>query len=154
MGFDTANPQEQAAPVSTAYPPPYTGSPASAPAPYQAAPYQGYQQPGAPPSTGPSQYNPQFQQNNRHHSRGGFHNNSFRGRPQSGRDKMHHKKPGAIAPSHNSNQHHQKPDAATAGKKKKRKTNTLGLTPGDDSDNDDVDEEKMLQELIGDDAPK
>ncbi|EON97787.1 putative nuclear fragile x mental retardation-interacting protein 1 protein [Phaeoacremonium minimum UCRPA7] len=52
------------------------------------------------------------------------------------------------------NTHHQKPDAASAGKKKKRKTNTLGLTPGDDSDEDDVDEEAKLTEMIGADAPQ
>ncbi|KAJ1307915.1 hypothetical protein OPQ81_001992 [Rhizoctonia solani] len=38
-------------------------------------------------------------------------------------------------------------------RKKKRKTNTLGLTPGDESD-DDLDEEAKLSELIGADAPE
>ncbi|KKF96988.1 Nuclear fragile X mental retardation-interacting protein 1 (NUFIP1) [Ceratocystis platani] len=44
----------------------------------------------------------------------------------------------------------QKPDLVAAGKKKKRKTNTLGLTPGDESASDnDEGEEKYLTELMG-----
>ena len=39
------------------------------------------------------------------------------------------------------------------GKKKKRKINTLGLTPGNDSESeDDEGEEKLLTDLIGKDA--
>jgi len=65
---------------------------------------------------------------------------------------MRHKKPGGNnVPIPNTR--HQKPDAPSAGKKKKRKTNTLGLTPGEESD-DDVDEEARLVEMIGADAPK
>ncbi|KAI0387329.1 hypothetical protein F5Y04DRAFT_239955 [Hypomontagnella monticulosa] len=41
----------------------------------------------------------------------------------------------------------------TAAKKKKRKTNTLGLTPGDEESDEGVDEEKRLEELLGADAP-
>jgi hypothetical protein len=48
--------------------------------------------------------------------------------------------------------HHQKPDAPSAGRKKKRKTNTLGLTPGDESEEDDENEETKLAEQLGDDA--
>lgn len=47
---------------------------------------------------------------------------------------------------------HQKSDPAAA-KKKKRKTNTLGLTPGEDDSDDGVDEEKRLEELLGADVP-
>ncbi|KAI1821932.1 hypothetical protein F4861DRAFT_425858 [Xylaria intraflava] len=50
----------------------------------------------------------------------------------------------------------QKPDAAVHAKKKKRKTNTLGLTPGDESSEGEEmldDEEKRLSELLGADAP-
>ncbi|EFW99405.1 zinc finger transcription factor [Grosmannia clavigera kw1407] len=93
--------------------------------------------------------------NGRQYGRGGYQNTSYRGgRPNFGGDKMRHKKisggPIKAAPS----QHHQKPDAASAGKKKKRKTNTLGLTPGEESDEEDVDEEAKLVEMIGPDAPK
>ncbi|UKZ81342.1 hypothetical protein TrVFT333_009114 [Trichoderma virens FT-333] len=46
-----------------------------------------------------------------------------------------------------------KPESPSAGKKKKRKTNTLGLTPGVDSETeDDEGEEKTLTELIGQEA--
>lgn len=89
----------------------------------------------------------------RSHGRGGFHN-SNRGRPHTGGDKMrhnNHKKPNGVPSTPQGG--HQKPDAPSAGKKKKRKTNTLGLTPGDESD-DDFNEEAKLVELIGPDAPK
>ncbi|KAJ3482773.1 hypothetical protein NLG97_g7478 [Lecanicillium saksenae] len=46
-----------------------------------------------------------------------------------------------------------KNDSASLGKKKKRKTNTLGLTPGMESESeDDEGEEKALSELIGEEA--
>ncbi|KAF9876482.1 hypothetical protein CkaCkLH20_05890 [Colletotrichum karsti] len=46
-----------------------------------------------------------------------------------------------------------KHDNAASGKKKKRKTNTLGLTPGQDSDSEDDEmEEETLRKLIGADA--
>lgn len=34
------------------------------------------------------------------------------------------------------------------------KTNTLGLTPGDESDENDKNEEERLNEMVGADAPK
>lgn len=41
-------------------------------------------------------------------------------------------------------------ESQSAGKKKKRKTNTLGLTPGMESESeDDEGEEKALLDLIG-----
>ncbi|KAK2592224.1 hypothetical protein QQS21_010076 [Conoideocrella luteorostrata] len=73
--------------------------------------------------------------------RGGHHSNS----------NQHH---GKNRPnSHNkSNQNDNKPKAEppSVGKKKKRKVNTLGLTPGVESESeDDEGEEKALTELIG-----
>lgn len=48
---------------------------------------------------------------------------------------------------------HQKSDPAAAKKKKRKTGNSLGLTPGDDNSDDDIDEEKRLEELLGTDAP-
>jgi hypothetical protein len=59
---------------------------------------------------------------------------------------MRHRKPGQT-----SEQSSPKPDHS-AGKKKKRKTNTLGLTPGDDSGSDEGgedDEEARLLKVLG-----
>jgi hypothetical protein len=48
-----------------------------------------------------------------------------------------------------------KSESPSVGKKKKRKTNTLGLTPGVDSETeDDEGEEKTLTELIGQETLK
>lgn len=59
-----------------------------------------------------------------------------------GGDKARHK------PNHHDNSH--KPEPPSGGKKKKRKINTLGLTPGMESESeDDEGEEKVLTELIG-----
>jgi len=90
----------------------------------------------------------------RHHGRGGFHQS--KPRPHFGGDKNNRggrnhnqsKGPAQTPPTQ-----HQKPDAASAGKKKKRKTNTLGLTPGDESDEDDENEEQRLNDMYGADAP-
>lgn len=47
-------------------------------------------------------------------------------------------------------EHSQGAENSNAGKKKKRKTNTLGLTPGMESDSeDDENEEKSLPKLLG-----
>lgn len=141
--------------MSNGYPAPY-GSPQVA-APYPAPPYQGYPTPGPPHMPGPVHYDAYYggQHGARSHGRGGFHSSNGRGRPHVGGDKMRHnhhmKKPGGAPSTPHNN--HQKPDAASAGKKKKRKTNTLGLTPGEESD-DDANEEEKLVELIGPDAPK
>lgn len=44
-------------------------------------------------------------------------------------------------------------DSPSVGRKKKRKTNTLGLTPGMESESeDDEGEEKALVDLIGSDT--
>lgn len=61
---------------------------------------------------------------NHWHGCGGSHNNNFKSQPQFGGDKMRKRNRRGLAqipPTH-----HQKPDAASAGKKKKHKTNTLG----------------------------
>ncbi|CAN8098651.1 unnamed protein product [Discula destructiva] len=166
MGFDNGPSRDAAAPVSTGYPSqPYNSHQPSAP--YPTAPYQGYPPPSAPPPVTRPQYDGRLQQsgqNGRHHGRdhgrGGSHNNNntFKQRPgfndNKGRhnnDRHSHKdRRGGGGPS-TPQTHNQKPDAASAGKKKKRKTNTLGLTPGDESE-DDVDEETKLSEMIGADA--
>ena len=76
----------------------------------------------------------------------------MKNRPQFGGDKSRNRN--RSRPAHTPPTHHQKPDAAPLGKKKKRKMNTLGLTPGDESDEDDENEEQKLNEMIGADAPK
>jgi hypothetical protein len=104
--------------------------------------------PTPPPFDGHSGHGP------RHHGRGGFHQNKsrpqFGGDKNRGRNQNQNKGPTAQTPP----TQHQKPDAPSAGKKKKRKTNTLGLTPGDESDEDDENEEQRLNEMYGADAPK
>ncbi|WYZ42828.1 hypothetical protein EsH8_VI_000527 [Colletotrichum jinshuiense] len=74
--------------------------------------------------------------------RGSFHGNDrARHRPQGNHN---HRQDGGF---------HHKHDNAASGKKKKRKTNTLGLTPGQDSDSEDDEmEEETLRKLIGADA--
>ncbi|KAI1431109.1 hypothetical protein GGR50DRAFT_108944 [Xylaria sp. CBS 124048] len=81
-----------------------------------------------------------------HHGRGGRGGHNGRGEKFRHRDQR---------PPHGPNAS-QKPDAAVHAKKKKRKTNTLGLTPGDESsEGEDAleDEEKHLIELLGADVP-
>ncbi|KAB5580907.1 hypothetical protein GE09DRAFT_456007 [Coniochaeta sp. 2T2.1] len=158
MGFDHGNPQGPPAPVSNGYPNQPYPVPQAAPTPYPSAPYQPYPAP-APyvPAPQPTHFDGHGQsgQHNRH-GRGGFHNNNrdgFKNRQQFGGDKSRNR-PLRGPPNQNQNAptHHQKPDAASAGRKKKRKTNTLGLTPGDESEEDDADEEAKLAEQLGDDA--
>lgn len=68
-------------------------------------------------------------------------------------DKFRHK--GQRNGDFNSAQKSDLPSGNSSGKKKKRKTNTLGLTPGgeDSSEEEEVDEEARLKELLGDDLP-
>lgn len=87
---------------------------------------------------------------------------NFRGRGRGdvqfrGRDSRHHN------PGRASSESYQKPavaDIAGNKKKKKRRTNTLGLTPNgadhEDSEDevDDVDEEARLVTLLGPDTPQ
>ncbi|KAM7222623.1 hypothetical protein V8F06_002117 [Rhypophila decipiens] len=146
LGFDAHHPGSQA-PVSAPYPPqPYAGHPAAAYPPPQ--PYSPY--PPSTPYAPPPHYDSHSgAHNNRHQYRNGM-NSKPRG--HFGGDKMrnrNHRGPNAQTPP----THHQKPDAASAGKKKKRKTMPLGLIPGDESDSDYENEEQRLEELIGADAP-
>ncbi|KAJ6783414.1 hypothetical protein PWT90_02224 [Aphanocladium album] len=77
--------------------------------------------------------------------RGGHRDGGNRGRGGHHNDRRHNK------PNQNPPQH--KNDSPSLGKKKKRKTNTLGLTPGMESESeDDEGEEKALSELIGAEA--
>ncbi|KAG5994153.1 hypothetical protein E4U43_003306 [Claviceps pusilla] len=85
--------------------------------------------------------------------RGSNHRDGARGRGGHHNTSSHHGK------SRNNNNNHSKPnqkenkvkvEPPLGGKKKKRKVNTLGLTPGADSETeDDEGEEKVLTELIG-----
>ncbi|KAF4458308.1 nuclear fragile x mental retardation-interacting 1, partial [Fusarium albosuccineum] len=99
--------------------------------------------PGPPPPPGPPHQDGYYGHNRR--GRGGFRDGNSRGRGgYHGNDKSRHHKPGHNDANHN------KPETPTLGKKKKRKMNTLGLTPGMDSESeDDEGEEKILTDLIG-----
>jgi len=145
IGFDGSQ-QAPPAPVSTPYPPQPYGGHQGSPAPYPPQPYQAYPPP-APYMSGPAAYDAGH--NSRH--RGGFQNNNSKSRAQFGGDKSRNRNRGPTAQTPPT--HHQKPDAASTGKKKKRKTNTLGLTPGDESEDYDEKEEE-LEQLYGADAPK
>jgi hypothetical protein len=91
--------------------------------------------------------------NFRGRGRGDYNNNSFRGR-----DNSRHNNGSQRSSSEN----YHKPAGADANgkKKKKRRTNTLGLTPNgvdhEDSEDevDDVDEEARLVTLLGPDTPQ
>ncbi|KAI1764027.1 hypothetical protein GGR53DRAFT_466741 [Hypoxylon sp. FL1150] len=107
---------------------------------------------GYPPTTASSFSAPppsHYGSSNRGHGRGG-HAHSHRGAHTMNTDRSDKFRPRDQKPQQPFN--HQKSDPAAA-KKKKRKTNTLGLTPGDDNSDDDIDEEKRLEELLGTDAP-
>lgn len=150
MGFDNSHSQPSPAPVSAPYP--YGGPPAP-PAQYPASPYQGYPAP-APYVPNPPSFDGRSPHGSRHHGRGGFHQSKsrphFGGDKNRGRNQNQNKgQPAQTPPTQ-----YQKPDAASTGKKKKRKTNTLGLTPGDESDEDDENEEQRLNDMYGADAPK
>jgi len=152
IGFDGGGSQDYAAPVSNSYHSQAYGPPHGGASPYPGSgPSQGYPAVGPSHAAGPAHFDPYLSHGGRPHGRGGYQGNAARGRPFGG-DKTRYKKSGGSLPTPIS--HHQKPDAASVGKKKKRKTNTLGLTPGDESDEDDADEEARLLELVGPDAPK
>ncbi|KAI0136373.1 hypothetical protein BJ170DRAFT_8489 [Xylariales sp. AK1849] len=128
------------------YPPPPQQH---APVYMQTPQYSSYPPAPAPAYSGPAH---NTYSHNRGRGRDGFSGQS-RGRTGQRNDrgdKFHHK---GQRPQHDHNQP-QKSDNSSA-KKKKRKTNTLGLTPGDGDESDDgsVDEEKQLVELLGIDAP-
>ncbi|KAI0009484.1 hypothetical protein F4779DRAFT_366542 [Xylariaceae sp. FL0662B] len=145
VGFDQRN--EPPAQASSGYSQPYPNNPHHQPTPYQQPSYS------YPPTTAPSFSGPshtQYGTNSRGHGRGGFaHSN--RGAHTTNNDrgeKFRHRDQRPPQAFNNT----QKSDPAFA-KKKKRKTNTLGLTPGDDDSDDGIDEEKHLEELLGVDAP-
>ncbi len=133
--------------------------------PYQSSPQLGpYAQP-------PYNYPPAPENSYSTPAHAPHHTHSYNARGGSGRDGFGHSNRGGRGghggrgekfrhhrdqkPSHGFNPS-QKPDAAVHSKKKKRKTNTLGLTPGDESSEGEVtldDEEKRLSDLLGADAP-
>lgn len=127
----------------------------------QPSPYPAHHQPappsqppyGYPPSTAPSFSGPpppHYGSSHKGHGRGG-HAYSGRGAHAVNNDRgekfRHRDQKPFQAP------HHQKSDPAAA-KKKKRKTNTLGLTPGDNDSDDGIDEEKRLAESLGNESPR
>jgi len=149
MGFDH---NDRTAHSSSPYAPPYQPSPQ--PGPYAVPPYV---YPPAPENPYSAPHTP--------------HNgHSYGGRGGAGRDTFGHSNRGGRAgfhgrgekfrhrdqrPTHGFNAP-QKPDTSVHVKKKKRKTNTLGLTPGEESSDGEGtldDEEKRLTELLGADAP-
>lgn len=164
MGFDNDR-GNQMTQAGTGFPPQYA-SHQSPPVPFN-QPYQGYAPPqsfvhgaGQRPPIDPRPFNGSPQRgrgnanNNFRGNRGGRGDFSFRGR-----DNRHSSNSNSQrAPSENFH----KPAGAEANgkKKKKRRTNTLGLTPNgvdhDDSDDeiDDVDEEARLVTLLGPDTPQ
>jgi len=157
MGFD--NERDQMAQAGNGFPPQYANHQSPAAAPFSQPNYQGY------PPDNFSQRPPLDQ--NPFHSQRGRGNANFRGRGRGdfqqqsrgphNRDNRH---PNIGQRSTPENFH--KPAVAEAGgkKKKKRRTNTLGLTPNgaehEDSEDeiDDIDEEARLVTLLGPDTPQ
>ncbi|KAK3330428.1 hypothetical protein B0H66DRAFT_61913 [Apodospora peruviana] len=146
IGFD-GNSQAHQPPVAP-YHPPY-GAAQGPPAGYTPALQPQYGAPAAYVPTGPAQYEQGAQPYRPH--RGGY-SGKHRGQ-YGGSDKARHRAPHGPAtqgPPLQNGKH----DASSAAKKKKRKTNTLGMTPGDESDDDfRGDDEKHLEDLYGADAP-
>ena len=152
MGFDNQE-RDHMAQAGTGFSPQYANH--SPPAPFSQPSYQGY-----PPQN--FSQRPPLDPNSPYNSgppRGRGHVN-FRGRGRGdfqprGRDARHH-----SGSRHSSEVYHKPAGVGADGKKKKRRrTNTLGLTPNgvdhEDSDDevDDVDEEARLVTLLGPDTP-
>ncbi|KAJ3565557.1 hypothetical protein NPX13_g7462 [Xylaria arbuscula] len=152
MGFDHGS--DRAAHSASPYGPPYQPSPV--PGPYGQPPYSYPPAPETPYSASPHAPHNAHGYNSRGGSgRDGFGHSNRGGRGGHGGrgEKFRHHRD--QKPSHGFNPS-QKPDAAVHSKKKKRKTNTLGLTPGDDSSEGEGaqdDEEKRLSDMLGADAP-
>ncbi|KAI0798957.1 hypothetical protein GGR55DRAFT_525341 [Xylaria sp. FL0064] len=152
IGFE--NSSDRVVHVPSPYGSPY--QPGPQPGPYTQPPYS------YPPAPENAYSNPPHAHHNNHgySSRGGSGRDSFGHSNRGGRgghggrgEKFRHHRD--QKPSHGFNPS-QKPDAAVHSKKKKRKTNTLGLTPGDESSEGEGgldDEEKRLSDLLGADAP-
>ncbi|OAA38628.1 hypothetical protein NOR_06656 [Metarhizium rileyi] len=101
--------------------------------------------PGPPPPSS-SRHDGHFSHQGRR-GRGGGHKDGLRGR--GGHHNNHHHNKNRNSKPHN-NDNKLKTDTPSVGKKKKRKVNTLGLTPGVESETeDDEGEEKTLTDLIG-----
>ncbi|KAI2624745.1 hypothetical protein GGS21DRAFT_493753 [Xylaria nigripes] len=149
LGFEHNN--DRVVHPSAPYGPPYQPGP---PGPYAQPPYN-YPPPEMPyPGAAHAPHNAHGYGNRGGHGRDGFGHTGRGGRGghSSRGEKFRHRD---QKPSHGVNPS-QKPDAAVHAKKKKRKTNTLGLTPGDESSEGEAmldDEEKRLSELLGADAP-
>ncbi|KAI9167523.1 hypothetical protein HJFPF1_03651 [Paramyrothecium foliicola] len=120
-----------------------------------------YTYPGPPPPPGPAHQDSYYVQQPRR-GRGGSHrdgNVRGRGGHHTGDRSRQHKHGNHNHGTNNNANNHQKNDKQekqnkheppSAAKKKKRKVNTLGLTPAMDSDTeDDEGEEKVLSEMIG-----
>ncbi|KAI0547672.1 hypothetical protein F4679DRAFT_359327 [Xylaria curta] len=150
MGFEHNNDRVHASsPYGSPYPPgPQPGPYAQPPYNYPPVPENPYSAPThAPHNThGFSARGGPGRDGFSHSNRGGRGGHNNRGEKFRHRDQR---------PSHGFNPS-QKPDAAVHSKKKKRRINTLGLTPGDESSEGEGaldDEEKRLSELLGGDAP-
>ncbi|KAH7326353.1 hypothetical protein B0I35DRAFT_475009 [Stachybotrys elegans] len=130
-------------PMNGVYSHPYPHDPHAGPYP---APYS-YGAPPPPPSGPPHHRDSYYGHHNRRGRGGGSRDGSMRGRGgHHGNDRSRHQKP-------SNNDAHVRKEAPSVGKKKKRKMNTLGLTPGMESESeDDEGEEKFLTELIGQDT--
>ncbi|KAI1107647.1 hypothetical protein F4804DRAFT_329059 [Jackrogersella minutella] len=138
-------PSDRGGPLRTPYPPAH-----HQPAPLPQPLYR-YPQTATPSFSGPPP--PHYGANSRGHGRGGHphSNRGAHGMSNDRGDKFRHRDPRPPQPTN-----YQKSDSAS-GKKKKRKTNTLGLTP-DEEDSDKgadgvLDDEKRLAELFGADSP-
>ncbi|GAP82921.1 putative nuclear fragile x mental retardation-interacting protein 1 protein [Rosellinia necatrix] len=151
LGFEHNN--DRVVHTTSPYGSPYQPSPQSGP--YTQPPYN---YPPAPenPYSAPvhAPHNAHGYSNRGGPGRDGFSHSNRGGRGGHGNrgEKFRHRE---QRPAHGFNPS-QKPDAAVHSKKKKRKTNTLGLTPGDESSEAEGaldDEEKRLSELLGGDAP-
>ncbi|KAF6839867.1 nuclear fragile x mental retardation-interacting protein 1 [Colletotrichum plurivorum] len=150
--------------VNAAYGQPY-GDPRAQQLPYAPPAQYPYQAPPPAPHASGAPHDAYYskQDGHGHRGRGGFRGNSTRGRGSfhqghHGNDRMRHRPQGNNHRQDggfhkHDHKHDNKHDNAASGKKKKRKTNTLGLTPGQDSDSEDDEmEEETLRKLIGSDA--
>ncbi|KAI1809624.1 hypothetical protein GGS20DRAFT_272147 [Poronia punctata] len=153
MGFDQ---NDRVAHSSSPYGAPYQQNPQTGPYsvphyPYPAVPESPYPAPQHAPPHGGHSYG----------GRGGAGRDGFGHSNRGGRAGHHGRgekfRRGDHRPSHGHGFNApQKPDTSVHAKKKKRKTNTLGLTPGDESSDGEAaldEEEKRLTELLGADAP-
>lgn len=146
MGFDSQE-RDHMAQAGSGYPPQYANQ--SPPVPFSQPSYQGY------PPQGFSQ-RPPLDPYGPHRGRGSV---SFRGRSRGdfqsrGRDARH------SGSRHSLEAYHKPAGVGADGKKKKRRrTNTLGLTPNgvdhesSEDEDEDVDEEARLVTLLGPDTP-